>query len=342
MTEDLRQEADYLWDRSGAPDPHVERLEHVLGRWRYDRPMPALPARAGAHPRRATWIVSLLSAAATLALVVAAARSGLNTSGAWHVERVAGLPRVGAAGVEGRAHVRPGEWVETDATSRALIDVGLIGQVEVQPNTRLQVRTTRPEEHRLALDRGTIDVFIWAPPLRFFVDTVSAVAVDLGCAYTLRVDDSGAGLLRVTSGWVGFELEGRESFIPAGAVCETRPRVGPGTPHYADTSEAFARALATLDFGVDAPARVAALDIVLAEARPRDAVSLWHLLTRLDGEGRARVYDRMAALVPPPAGVSRGGILAGDARMRDLWWNALGLETAEWWRLWKSAWPKGR
>ena len=37
--------------------------------------------------------------------------------------------------------------------------------------------------------------------------------------------------ISVTTGWVGFEWRGRESFIPAGAVCLTRKSLGPGTPY---------------------------------------------------------------------------------------------------------------
>ena len=80
---------------------------------------------------------------------------------------------------------------------------------------------------------------IWAPPGQFVVDTPSAVTVDLGCAYTLQVDDSGAGLVRTSLGWVGFRLNGHESFIPAGAACATRPKVGPGTPYFEDASSEF-------------------------------------------------------------------------------------------------------
>ena len=34
----------YLWDGSGAPDPEVARLEHVLGPYRHDAPLRPLPA----------------------------------------------------------------------------------------------------------------------------------------------------------------------------------------------------------------------------------------------------------------------------------------------------------
>ena len=80
----------------------------------------------------------------------------------------------------------------------------------------------------MALDRGEIRARIWAPPRLFFVNTPSATAIDLGCAYTLQVDDRGWGKVRVETGWVAFEHKGRESFIPKDAMCATRPGVGPG------------------------------------------------------------------------------------------------------------------
>ena len=107
------------------------------------------------------------------------------------------------------------------------------------------------------------------------------MAIDLGCEYTLQVDDAGAGLIRVTSGWVEFESDGRESFVPEGAMCATRPGVGPGTPRYEDAPSGYGEALTILDFErPDDPRRAAALDLVLSTARRRDALTLWHLLAR--------------------------------------------------------------
>ena len=47
----------------------------------------------------------------------------------------------------------------------------------------------------------------------------------------------------------------------------------------------------------------------------------------------------MAELVPPPAGVTREGVLAGDRSMLDRWWEALGLGSVDWWRRWKAPLP---
>ena len=53
----------------------------------------------------------------------------------------------------------------------------------------------------------------------------------------------GASLLHVTSGWVALQLKDRESMVPAGAACATRPGIGPGTPYFEDASQTFRTAL---------------------------------------------------------------------------------------------------
>jgi hypothetical protein len=155
-----------------------------------------------------------------------------------------------------------------------------------------------------------------APPRLFFVDTPSAVAADLGCAYTLEVDDGGRGLLHVTSGWVAFETHERESIVPAGASCVTEPGAGPGTPFFADASKIFLDALAKFDF---ASGGSVSLRDILSEARGRDTLTLWHLLARVNVDERGRVYERLATLAPPPAGVTRAGVLQLNEAMLTNW-----------------------
>lgn len=243
----------------------------------------------------------------------------------WEVARLDGTPRVGSRAITANGRLPVGEWLETDAASRAKIDVGTIGHVEIDPNTRVRLLETKPTEHRLELERGRMSAHIWAPPRLFFVDTPSAVAADLGCAYTLEVDEQGVGLLRVTSGWVALQLRDRESMVPAGAACATRPGTGPGTPYFEDASNQFRAALAKLDFEPNNTdwSKVPSLDLLLLEARPRDTLTLWHLLSRLAGRDRERVYERMALLTPPPNGVTREGVLRLDSQMLDQWKDEL-------------------
>ena len=85
--------------------------------------------------------------------------------------------------------------------------MGNIGEVEVDPNTRVRLVRARETEHRLRLARGTLHVTISAPPRYFVVDTPSAVATDLGCMYTLEVGPDGIGRLNVTVWMGGIRIE---------------------------------------------------------------------------------------------------------------------------------------
>ena len=133
--------------------------------------------------------------------------------------RLGGSPRIDSESSGDRSKLGVGQWLETDATSRAQIDVATIGNVQIDPNSRVRLLQTNSSEHRLELARGRLSAHISAPPKLFFVNTPSGVAEDLGCAYTLEVDNNGNSILHVTLGWVSLQLTDRESSVPAGAAC---------------------------------------------------------------------------------------------------------------------------
>ena len=237
-----------------------------------------------------------------------AARSGSRLP-SLEVHSLDGAPLLAQSRLEGRGRLQVGEWLETDSSARAQINIADIGKVEVEPNSRIGLINTRESEHRLKLVRGRIQAQVTAPPRIFVIETPAATAVDLGCAYVLDVDESGSGLLRVTSGYVLLEDKGRESFVPAGAACETRPE-GPGVPYFEKSSEMFKKALRAYSSGDRS-----ALKSLLTSAERHDTLSLWHLLPRVNGEDRAQVYDRMAELYGPPGDCTREGLLKLDRRM---------------------------
>ena len=245
----------------------------------------------------------------------------------WDVANLEGAPRIGSApsALSEDQRLRVGEWLETDTASRARVHVGEIGFVDVEPETRVQLRAAKTQEHRLALAEGRIEARIWAPPRLFYVETPSALAVDLGCAYTLTVDSTGASLLHVTAGYVELVYQNRTTLVPAGAMCRSRPGHGPGTAFDQHATLALRHALARYDAG-----NHAALTDVLAEARASDAVTLWQLFFQAGDHERARIYDCLAALVPPPEDVTRAGVLRRAPGMIDAWQRALKLDVMSW------------
>jgi FecR-like protein len=345
---------EYLWEALGTPDPEIQRLESLLADFRHaDRPL-VLPAEMPAAPRKLhglllqmPWLPRLAVAAVILLALGTALFFFLrpthapDTGPAWDVANFQGAPQIGAKAIAANqtsAKLRVGQTITTNGDSRASLSQADLGEIRIDPNSRVRLLQTDPNRKRIQLDVGTIHAAIWAPPGTFVVDTPSAVAIDLGCAYTLQVAPDGSGTLRTTLGWVGFHLNGRDSFIPAGAMCSTRPKIGPGTPYFEDASESFRDALFIFDVteqSTDAGSKQ--LNTILSQARPRDGLTLWHLLSRTTGPERAQVYARFAALVPPPPGVTRSGILNLDQSMLDLWWNSLDLGEISVWRFWEQS-----
>lgn len=279
-------------------------------------PLPLTPARAwglggrwrGLAAPVSAWGVRPAVAAAFLLAVGAALWLALLQRQGWRVETTVGNPVIAP------------DRLATDHASRVRLAVGRIGEVDLAPDSRVRLLAATRTEHRLALDRGGITARISAPPRLFYVETPSATAVDLGCAYTLAVDPGGGSLIHVTVGWVELDRLGATSVVPFNMSAYTRPGFAPGTPFSDRAGESLKAALYRLDFERGG---AAALATVLAEAREQDAITLWHLLARTDGKLRAFVYERLAVLVPPPAGVSEESVLRLERRALERWWDAL-------------------
>jgi hypothetical protein len=324
----------YLWDKTGEPAPELQHWEELLGRFSREAPALAFPAR---RPRSSPRVYYWLAAAACLLLALGASlRLAWQPGREWQVVTVSGAPMIDRRPIPSHGRIGVGGLLETDQLSRAKLRMGLMGVIEIEPDTRVRLVATGTRRHRIALEKGTIGARLWAPPATLSVDTPSATAIDLGCAFTVQVDEKGSGLLRVTSGWVQFQLDDRpydrKVIVPAGAVALTRPHVGPGTPFFEDASSGFRAALEQLDFGERGYGDAGALGIVLSEARPKDALTLLSLFHRLPPSAQGVLFDRLAQLVPPPSGLTRQDAIDGtNMPGMDAWWKKLGLGDAKNW-----------
>ena len=311
MAVDVRARAETHLATCGVCHEEVERIRAVAAILE-QMPLAAAPdhiwtaiqtaAAAAPQQTRQLWRYAAAAAAIFIAVVVVA----LWPRATWQVT------------ISGRTQNIPnGRWIETNAAAAARIKIADIGSVDVEPSTRVRLVETGAAGHRLALESGAISAKITAPPRLFFVDTPAGTAVDLGCEYRLHCDRTGDGLLRVSAGWVAFQWEARESLVPAGASCRVRSGRGPGTPWFNDASPRFVEALHKFDSGHSE------LPVILAEARARDTLTLWHLLSRVETTERALIYDRMVSLAPPPGGVIRDRILSLDKESLTRWKNEL-------------------
>ena len=318
MPQPLDDDDRYLWDKSGPLDRDIQQLERKLQVLRYEGQAPQM--RIGGR----RWRIAPFAIAAVLTLAAGVTWmmfQSADTSGTWNVVAMKGTPTIDSVPLVGEGRLAVGDWLETDNNAQVRVEVADIGDVTLHPNSRLRLLVSEADKrHGLQLARGSIEAFIFAPPRLFFVETASAVAVDLGCHYMLQVDEQGTGRLEVLSGWVSLEHDAIDSIVPRGGVCLTRAGIGPGTPYFNDTADELVQALVEFDFedgGEDA------MNVVLTQARPRDTLTLWHLLSRVEGAQREEVFDRISSFSPLPDDVTRDGVLRLDEQMLEDWWDAL-------------------
>ena len=316
--------------RPAAPDTLWARVEAALPE---AGETPAAPRFIGERKRSAGhgWQPVAAFGAALLLLVGSAAlwqrlhranpqiaKGPTTPAVSWEVKRLAGAPVVGADRIQQKGRLGVGEWLETDSVSKAHIQVANIGEVTVSPNTRLRLMESGAKGHRLSLPRGRLYAHIAAPPRLFFIETPSATAIDLGCTYTLKVDDAGNSVLYVELGYVALTVNGKEAIVPGWAFCETRRGLGTGTPYFKNAAPDFQKALRRYDFEKGG---LAALQTVLAKATEADTLTLWHLLYlgKATEAERGPIIDRLQRLAPMPSDVTREGILRLDEAQLKLW-----------------------
>lgn len=244
----------------------------------------------------------------------------------WDISKVKGNPRAGDRPINEIDSVKVGSWIQTDDSSRALLKVAGIGSIIIEPNSKVWITKSDSGEHRISLDFGTIDANITAAPKTFFVDTKSAVAVDLGCSYTFSVDTNGDGLLYVKDGLVSLQSGKRESIVPAGKFCITREGIGPGTPYAKNTSPELKKALMEFDFKNGGEESV---NVILRTAKKEDAVTLVNIIPRLEKDIQVRVYDRACLLAPPPRKIPEDSLPFFDFRHLNEWIEKVQKEVHE-------------
>lgn len=308
---------DYLFDGDGPPDPEVERLERLL------RPLGLSHADKPTHPaprvgRARLWVFALGLGATAAALLVAfsAARHEVQEP-----TPAPGAPGLEVAGTGERLLERA--WVETGQHPRELA-LGDVGRLTLEPGSRLEVRRLALEETRLYLERGRLEARVSAEarPRFFQVDTPSTRCVDLGCRYTLEVDAAGDARVEVLSGRVAFENEGREVYVPAGAICRATRAAGAGTPRFADAPAALSEALSRYDASTGEPVerrRAVAEAVLVATRDGRDALGAWHLLADPDDAIARAARARLIEVAGAPPEASPASATRPDAVERERW-----------------------
>ncbi len=328
----------YLWDRSGNVDPAVADLEARLAPLRFDPASHSLALRRVTRPLRTLVLAGTIAAS----LLVAVGLWYYHWRLEWTVDRAWSVTVQPAApgGASTSASLAVGESLQTIApASAARIDIARVGTIDATAGTDLTVSATEARRHRMRLERGTVDVRLWAPPGAVAIHTPAGDVIDLGCVFQLAVDGDTARL-SVRTGWVELANAYGQSLVPAGASSLMRPGSRPPVPVYDDAAAAFSSGVRAFEAG---DATSAALSSVVSTARPRDVLTILMLAERRSGPDRAALVARAAVLAPPPPMADLAAVATGDDNALWRWVDALPLPPVKsWWRNWRDGLPRLR
>ena len=330
MNDELN-ESEYLFDPTATPAGSVVLLEQRLSSLRFDpaaHPLPLIfPARRHRFVRRTA---QLLAAAAVLAITIVGLSRGMWAWPAGQAWPVVTGP-VATLAVGRSVHVGP--------ASSLLVRVARIGWMRIAGESEITLVSTRSNRHRLEMAQGRMHVRVWAPPASVVVHTPAGNVRDLGCEFVLDVHGN-VSRVEVLSGWVQLENSTGEILVPAGAVSEMEPYREPLVMVYADAAPAFRDAVRELERSTSG-SNAAALETTVRLARPRDVLTLLHLIERR-APGWERLVERAAELAAPRSDDLLRRVRSGDHSAVWKWMSELPLPPAKSWRRnWRDRLPLG-
>ena len=124
-------------------------------------------------------------------------------------------------------------------------------------------------------------------------------------------------MINLSLGWLRvYNKNLEESIFPQSFELKVTSEHGLGLPYSSDADLAYITHLEDYLFNGKS---LNVLGIVLSNSAPRDAITLWNLMKRVDETQRNLVYTRLAELVPPPASVKKDKLLNLDSVMMQEW-----------------------
>lgn len=323
--EDANDPNDYLWSGEGTPDPLVASLERRLAPLRYQPPRPRR-----AFDRR----ILLLAAAAILLAIPFFFIHNENPAApaqSYEVTLLDGAARVRPSADSADVHLTKNATLQFPVGAKLLCDKGArasirivgsgditeVGDATIEGPGDVDLVRSSPHLEKLYMHRGILSARIAAnvKPRLFQVGTPSGTAVDLGCIYSMHVQENGSTELRVSVGRVAFELFNKNIVVWSGARCVADKKGNVTTPVDESSGQNFKNAVERFDATRDEEA----LRDLLANARLRDAASLWHLLQSTSGAPREQIYTKLAELSPPPANIQKPEIFELNKTALEAW-----------------------
>ncbi|MBS0195159.1 MAG: hypothetical protein JSR77_00215 [Planctomycetes bacterium] len=309
---------DYLWDTAAPVAPQVAAMEQPLAA--LAAPSTALFVPPAKPARRAWWLALAASLLLAAALFILTRSSTPPIPGGWTISSHTGP--ITTSPVKSQ----PGSLlIAMDAGAKAELTGPQARRISAGDSARFVLAASGDE---ISLEHGSIFLQTGSQDGALSLAFAGARAtLSPHAAAQLATNERGATLTLKTGNAIIMFGKGQRVRVPAEARCELAPDGSAATPRYYDAPGILAKSLAVIDSAYageksDPRDTTVALESVLKAARPRDAMTLWHVLQRVPRESRGPIVDRMQELAPAAAKSSpRDALINLDPAALDAWWN---------------------
>ncbi|MBA4407215.1 hypothetical protein C0389_08080 [bacterium] len=216
--------------------------------------------------------------------------------------------------------ISQGQSLLTENSSRATIRVPKVGNVEVGKNSLIVLLKAKDGDNRILFRRGSINVTNTFNMPDFSIELKNYIIADRGGELNISIDDHDNARILVKYGFTEIEKNGDIIYLDDGYVCEIRSGSRIGTPFRQDAPEEFRNEMVKYDYQNGGENSI---DKIMELASEKDMLTLLALIPKSPQVKRQLLFQTIANKFPPPAGVTRMGIIKGDSQMLYLWWREI-------------------
>lgn len=240
-----------------------------------------------------------LASAAVILLIVSVSLMNTSRKGGFSVEEMSNWKLVslkGGAFINGvkSDKVNVGDWIQTDSVSSVVLKIANVGDVSIEPNTKVRFIQSDNDVSKIEVMYGTVNTST-SQADKFILQSSNMKVQDKGGSYSFKVDDKGNGVIYVNNGIANVVSDNKSAVVTDGKFCYYKPEYGVGTPFRKDSKPEFQNALYQYNFNNGG---VNSVYYAMANAMPEDYASLINLIPRVDDKTKYLVLNKLGKLAP--------------------------------------------
>lgn len=212
------------------------------------------------------------------------------------------------------------EKIITDAKGNVVIAIPELGKITLEPKTEIELVNDKENESRIFLSKGKVNVSTFKQQGHFSIETPNAIFVENLTNFSVEHISNGITRIEIFSGLLTV-ITSKDSFaLPSKYMCNIITKSSYNVPHHTDAKLQLITGLKELDGGIISHEVIAQ---IVDASNESDALTLWHLLKRVNRIYRPRIIDKLNEFFPTPPKVTKEGVLDLNRKMLKTWWNEI-------------------